>query len=158
MISVCNLFEDDRPKCEKYWPDGTETVKQLKNTGIVVTAGSVEQLSPHLILRKLIVDDEFTQTKQREVQHLHYIGWPDHGVPSGQKNLDSFKLMIDYFLWTILKSDASQKIIVHCSAGIGRTGTTIGLAHLILNTWAQKNEGVADPELSVFSTVRRLRE
>jgi protein tyrosine phosphatase len=46
VISVCNLFEDDRPKCEKYWPDGKETVKQLKHTGIVVSEGSVEQLSP----------------------------------------------------------------------------------------------------------------
>lgn len=139
VISVCNLFEDNRPKCEKYWPDDKETVRHLKSSGIVVTPSSIEQLSQHLTLRKMIVDDELTQTKQREVQHLHYTGWPDHGVPSGQKNLESFKNMIDYFIWTILKSDQSQKIIVHCSAGIGRTGTTIGLAHLILNTWAQKN-------------------
>ena len=103
------------------------------------------------------MDDEFTGTKQREVKQLHYSGWPDHGVPSG-KTMESFKTMMDYFIWTILTTSKEEKIIVHCSAGIGRTGTTIGLAHLILNTWAQKNAGIADPEVSVFSTVRRLRE
>jgi protein tyrosine phosphatase len=70
--------------------------------------------------------------------------------------MESFRLMLDYYIWTMLKSDS--KIIVHCSAGIGRTGTTIGLASLIVNSWAQRNAGIADPEISVFSTVRRMRE
>jgi protein tyrosine phosphatase len=47
---------------------------------------------------------------------------------------------------------------VHCSAGIGRTGTTIALANIILQIAAQANQGVKDPQFSVFSTVRRLRE
>ena len=72
--------------------------------------------------------------------------------------MESFKLMIDYFVWTMLKQTLEQKIIVHCSAGIGRTGTTIGLASLIMNSWAQRNVGIKDPEISVFSTVRRMRE
>jgi protein tyrosine phosphatase len=72
--------------------------------------------------------------------------------------MESFKQMIDYFLWTLLKTKADERIVVHCSAGIGRTGTTISLAHLLLNTWAQKNAGVSDPLVSVFSTVRRMRE
>ena len=90
-----------------------------------------------------------------EVQQLHYTGWPDHGVPTGA-SMDSFKMMLDYYIYTMIKSD--RKIIVHCSAGIGRTGTTIGLASLILNTWAQTNAGITNPEVSVFSTVRRMRE
>ena len=47
---------------------------------------------------------------------------------------------------------------MHCSAGIGRTGTTIALMELIISICAQRNMGVEDPELSVFHTVRRLRE
>ena len=58
----------------------------------------------------------------------------------------------------ILNSERSEKALVHCSAGIGRTGTTISLLHIIINLCAQRNAGVEDPTLSVFSIVRRLRE
>ena len=91
------------------------------------------------------------------VQQLHYTGWPDHGVPSGA-TMDSFSQMLDLFVIHLLSSDPSEKSIVHCSAGIGRTGTTIGLAHMLVNTWAQRNNGVKDPLLSIFSIIRRLRE
>ena len=88
---------------------------------------------------------------------LHYTGWPDHGVPSGD-SIKSFGQMLEIFMLMLLESEPSEKAIVHCSAGIGRTGTTIGLAHLIINTYAQINKGISKPGLSVFSTIRRLRE
>lgn len=68
----------------------------------------------------------------------------------------SFQLMLEHFIHWILTSK-KEKAVVHCSAGIGRTGTTICLAHLIINMWAQRNAGVS-PKLSIFSTVRRMRE
>jgi len=42
--------------------------------------------------------------------------------------------------------------------GVGRTGTTIALAHLLIQLQAQQNAGVANPRFSIFSTVRRLRQ
>ena len=66
--------------------------------------------------------------------------------------------MWEIFTLMLLASKPEEKAIVHCSAGIGRTGTTIGLSHIIANLWAQKNNGVNDPKLSVFSSIRRLRE
>ena len=85
------------------------------------------------------------------------MGWPDHGIPTGE-SIDEFKLLLDQFIEMILSSEASEKALVHCSAGIGRTGTTIALLHLIISICAQKNAGVEDPSFSIFSTVRRLRE
>jgi protein tyrosine phosphatase len=58
----------------------------------------------------------------------------------------------------LLNSDSSEKAIIHCSAGIGRTGTTAALSHLMISIASQKNNGVKDPVISVFGTVRRLRE
>lgn len=66
--------------------------------------------------------------------------------------------MLNHFVEWCLRSKADRRAVVHCSAGIGRTGTTISLAHVIIKLCAQRNMGVADPLLSVFHTVRRLRE
>ena len=44
--------------------------------------------------------------------------------------------MLEIFTYVLLASDADEKVIVHCNAGVGRTGTTIGLAHLIIQQWA----------------------
>lgn len=70
----------------------------------------------------------------------------------------SFGLMLELYICWILTSKADEKAIVHCSAGIGRTGTTITLAHAIISIWAQLNSGMSDPKISIFSIVRRLRE
>lgn len=93
----------------------------------------------------------------KNVTQLHFIGWPDHGVPDGQA-MDDFSSMLDRFIDWNLKSAPTEKAIVHCSAGIGRTGTTISLMETIINICAQRNAGVKDPAFSLFHTVRRLRE
>ena len=93
----------------------------------------------------------------QNVTQIHYTDWPDHGVPE-QSAFGDFELMLNHFIKWNLQSDATEKSIVHCSAGIGRTGTTVSLMEMIINICAQRNEGVQDPLLSPFHTVRRLRE
>ena len=66
--------------------------------------------------------------------------------------------MLDIFINWILKSAPNEKAIVHCSAGIGRTGTTVSLSEIIISIYAQRNMGVSDPEISPFHVVRKLRE
>ena len=92
-------------------------------------------MSAHLICRTFTVSN--SDKKELTVRQLHYTGWPDHSVPDGD-SMASFQLMLEHFINWILTS-GYQKAAVHCSAGIGRTGTTISLAHLIINLWAQKN-------------------
>jgi protein tyrosine phosphatase len=71
--------------------------------------------------------------------------------------MQSFQVMLEHFICWILESQKDAKAVVHCSAGIGRTGTTVTLAHAIINTHAQLNKG-QKPVCSIFSIVRRLRE
>ena len=66
--------------------------------------------------------------------------------------------MLMLFIDWILQSEKSKRAVVHCSAGIGRTGTTIALANMMIKLAAQRNMGVDDPLVSVFHTVRQLRE
>lgn len=62
--------------------------------------------------------------------------------------------MLNYFIEWNLKSADNEKSIVHCSAGIGRTGTTISLMNSIIAISAQRNLGVKDPKFSLLHTVR----
>ena len=99
------------------------------------------ELTSHLTLRRFKLTDSMLGITDREVAQLHYKGWPDHGVPSGN-SMSSFTQMLEIFTLMLLTSEPSEKTVVHCSAGIGRTGTTIALAHLIINLYAQINQGI----------------
>lgn len=112
-------------------------------------------MSKYLIERKFKVTD-LTTGESLNTTQLHYIGWPDHGVPSGDSSQE-FKYLLDHFIRFMVEKPG-EKAIVHCSAGIGRTGTTIALMTMILNIYAQRNKGEDNPFVSVFGTVRRLRE
>ena len=93
----------------------------------------------------------------QNITQIHFIGWPDHGVPADAAVSD-FEVMLQYFIEWNLKSADHEKSIVHCSAGIGRTGTTISLMNAIIAISAQRNAGIKDPHFSLFHTVRQLRE
>lgn len=66
------------------------------------------------------------------ITQVHFMGWPDHGVPT-DKRLKEFNHLLNYFVEWNLKSADNERAIVHCSAGIGRTGTTLSLMETILN-------------------------
>ncbi|KAJ9599650.1 hypothetical protein L9F63_026501, partial [Diploptera punctata] len=83
--------------------------------------------------------------KTRKVQHLHFTSWPDHGVPLYPQSLASFlkKLLATF--------PGSGPITVHCSAGVGRTGTVI-LSDICLRMAAA--EGYVD----MLSFLQQIRE
>jgi len=70
--------------------------------------------------------------------------------------MKDFEYLLEHFTKFIATSE--EKAIVHCSAGIGRTGTTIALMTMLTNIHAQLNTGEQKPSISVFGTVRRMRE
>ncbi|KAK2193785.1 hypothetical protein NP493_5g04026, partial [Ridgeia piscesae] len=65
---------------------------------------------------------EVTPQPARKVYHFHLTGWPDHGVPADPGIVLSFLQKIDDIQESI--PDAGP-VVVHCSAGIGRTGTVL---------------------------------
>lgn len=72
--------------------------------------------------------------EKREVQQYHFKGWPDHGVPAEPATVISFLQRIKRISLEIRKvvGPSLGPLIVHCSAGIGRTGTFI-VIDIILN-------------------------
>ena len=105
----------------------------------------------------------------RTCVHHHVTCWDDDSVPSKQANIDDLISMVEDL--TVRQSAPEAKpVVVHCSAGIGRTGVFIALAELITQVRALKNKHpqkslkdicVADPNaaaVSVFEVVRSIRE
>jgi len=92
----------------------------------------------------------FSVTQQGDsltVMHFHFTAWPDHGVPTQPTSLLSFRRKFhSYDTGTV-----SGPVVVHCSAGVGRSGTFISLDYLLDQA---KSEGKVD----VLSCVYKLRD
>ncbi|CAI8054886.1 Receptor-type tyrosine-protein phosphatase delta, partial [Geodia barretti] len=74
--------------------------------------------------------------KTRKVNHFHYTAWPDHGVPDYATSILNFHKMV-------MKDHKAHRgpLLVHCSAGVGRTGTFIAIDHVLEQ---RETEGVVD--------------
>ena len=63
-----------------------------------------------------------------QVTQLHFKGWPDHGVPESPDALLRLRAVMDKRRQA--SKDHKAPVLVHCSAGVGRTGTLIGLDNI----------------------------
>ena len=113
--------------------------------------GHVVNSATTLLLETLSFEQVTWNGKSRTVQQLHYTGWPDHGAPRTTNDLLTIHSEVRMLEGDNADLD-SVPIIVHCSAGVGRTGTLVGLDNL-----ARQVEGGAE-ELDVFKTVYEMRE
>lgn len=119
-------------------------------------------------IKRVLEIKSATLNQSRTCVHHHVTCWDDDSVPSKKENIDDLILMVENLI--IRQSTSNPKpIVVHCSAGIGRTGVFIALAELITQVRALKNKHQqkplkeicdADPNaaVSVFEVVRSIRE
>lgn len=128
IVMTTKAMERGRVKCGQYWPLDEEGELQIEEFVIINTA--IEQNREYSITGLLVHN---TQTQEsRQVTHLQFTSWPDYGIPPSSGFLD--------FLFRVraCQADAVKlmepewqghplgpPIVVHCSAGIGRTGTFI---------------------------------
>lgn len=134
IVTTCNVVERGVRKCEKFWPE-LNTKVQAMDEGCSIVYQGEQKLSQHCFKRTFLFNDPNHGCKDQVITQLHYTGWPDHDVPRDDAMV-SFGVMLFEFIEWLLKSNTDEKAVVHCSAGIGRTGTTICLAHAIVNIWA----------------------
>ncbi|XP_025108251.1 receptor-type tyrosine-protein phosphatase kappa-like [Pomacea canaliculata] len=138
IIMLTNLKEGRKDKCEEYWP----SVGTTKTYGHVTVTALKTDTRADFIIRYFVLESK-EGGDQRTVSQYHYLVWPDHGVPSTY-SLVSF--------WRYVKARAQGAIpVVHCSAGVGRTGTYIALD-------IASELRSHDHEVNVKDIVSRLRE
>ncbi|XP_057314378.1 receptor-type tyrosine-protein phosphatase F-like isoform X2 [Hydractinia symbiolongicarpus] len=123
IVMLANIVEDGRPKCAQYWP--MDNGKEVYN-GIEVEVTEVQVYADYVI-RKIKVGYE---SNKHQLIHMHFTSWPDHGCPEYPTLLLNFC----YRVRQLIPYESRKQILVHCSAGVGRTGTYIiidAMLHLV---------------------------
>ncbi|XP_057304513.1 tyrosine-protein phosphatase corkscrew-like [Hydractinia symbiolongicarpus] len=127
IIMVTNEVEKAKIKCVRYWPEPGVSM----NVGKKIVTNTGETATRDYVVRQLELSDELhgnQPTPPRKIFLYQFVGWPDHGVPGDPGSLLEVMQLIE----------ATQKTfeypgppVIHCSAGIGRTGTVIVISMLM---------------------------
>ncbi|XP_068162666.1 receptor-type tyrosine-protein phosphatase beta [Antennarius striatus] len=124
VVMVTQCVEKGRVKCDPYWPAGRDPLYY----GDLVVQTLSESVLPEWTIREFRISSESGSSYPRVLRHFHYTVWPDHGVPECTESLIHFvRTVRDY----VDRSPSTGATVVHCSAGVGRTGTFIALDRVL---------------------------
>ncbi|CAF4516486.1 unnamed protein product [Rotaria sp. Silwood1] len=144
IVMTTNIRESGTMKCYPYWPLRT---KEYLNSGLYQIQNEKSDQYDSFIITTLLLKKK-NHSEIRTIYHAHYLKWPDHGIPSGTKDALLFLEKVEYYK-DLIKT--KSPVLLHCSAGIGRTGTfcaiDIGIKRYL-------NEKIID----IPSTVVKMRQ
>ncbi|CAG0879893.1 unnamed protein product [Cyprideis torosa] len=122
VVMLNRVIEKNQIKCSLYWPDGVNNSHKdevvCEDVKIRVRLLKEEDQNYFVVRTFLLTNEEDKTTK--EVFHFHYTTWPDFGVPESPA---AFLAFLDSVRRSGALSPDVGPCVVHCSAGIGRSGT-----------------------------------
>ena len=161
IVMLTQLAEGSKEKCSQYYPEDLEhDVLQ-----VILTSDSGEEREGHVkvvekdyheasksTIRKLVLAcGEETKT----VWHLLFLGWSDYSIP-GDEDRNS---LLELIKLSRIKNDSPENArIIHCSAGVGRSGTFIALEHLLGELTHGRFSEAKDSDDLIYDTVDELRK
>ncbi|KAI6203911.1 hypothetical protein M3Y94_00611600 [Aphelenchoides besseyi] len=147
IVMLCETMELGKEKCQQYWPRRmNETLEfpgfRIRNMG-VDTSDSVTVITL-LEVRRVFgpeVANASRKSKPLYVRHHLWKNWPDRGVPSS--TLAPFRILAQV-------RPSTSPCVVHCSAGIGRTGTLVAIETCLQTLLLER-------PLNVVEVIKELR-
>ncbi|KAF8368577.1 hypothetical protein PRIPAC_86406 [Pristionchus pacificus] len=112
ILMLCNIVEQGKKKCEQYWPEGPNGEGQYGPVSVKVKA--IREYRKYMTRTTLTLTVE---AESFDIEHIQWNDWPDRGVP----------LDVTTCVALIELLAKMSPTTIHCSAGIGRTGTIVGL-------------------------------
>uniref|UniRef100_A0A8C6USM9 protein-tyrosine-phosphatase n=1 Tax=Neogobius melanostomus TaxID=47308 RepID=A0A8C6USM9_9GOBI len=147
IVMTTREVEKGRNKCVPYWPD-LETSKEM---GPYVVTHISEKEATDYKLRVLEIALMDKPQKARTIWHFQYMSWPDHGVPQEPGGVLSF---LDQVNSKQYEYPNAGPMIIHCSAGIGRTGTIV-VIDMIIETITRRG---LDCDIDIAKIIQMVRE
>jgi len=125
IVMLTDLIENGKSKADIYWP--TEINNWVEFSEVAVLLRKV-QFRNDIVIRHLSLkkNDEF-----RNIIHLQYVGWPDFGTPSNFERIQYLISLLDMRKEQGKSRGLFGPSVIHCSAGIGRTGSFIAILHCL---------------------------
>uniref|UniRef100_A0A8B9CV40 protein-tyrosine-phosphatase n=1 Tax=Anser brachyrhynchus TaxID=132585 RepID=A0A8B9CV40_9AVES len=115
VVMLTTQVERGRVKCHQYWPEpsGSSSYGNFQ-----ITCHS-EEGNPAYVFREMTLTN-LEKEESRQLTQIQYIAWPDHGVPDDSSDFLDFVCLVRK-----KRAGREEPVVVHCSAGIGRTGVLI---------------------------------
>ncbi|CAL8258116.1 unnamed protein product [Boreogadus saida] len=146
IVMTTREVEKGRNKCVPYWP----AVDAYKEVGpYVVTCLSETDASDYKV--RVLEMAPLNESKKTRIWHYQYLSWPDHGVPLEPGGVLSFLAQVN--AKQEMFPDAGP-MVIHCSAGIGRTGTFMVIDMILHSIDIQ---GV-DCDIDIQKCIQMVRE
>ncbi|CAG5121324.1 unnamed protein product [Candidula unifasciata] len=144
IIMLSDLTEGGKRKVDLYWP---ENLNEPINYGsVVVEMTNFSQLNTYIIRNFKLIKGEET----RKVIHFFLPGWPDYSADIKFDDVLGFVKAVRQEV----KPDNQGPIVVHCSAGVGRSGTFIALDYFA--QYVEKHS--LDDSVDIFDFVLQMRK
>lgn len=161
IVMLTQTAEAGREKCFQYFPLGEQAemfrfeateAEETSPEGTIQLLETAYNEDARSTVRKLSMT---VGEEKKIVWHLLFSGWPDFAIPEGEDRTALLELLK---LSTAKNECTSSPRIIHCSAGVGRSGTFIALEFLLAQLEAGAVSRAKEKEDIIYDVVNRLRE